>query len=411
MERRVIHVYTTSIHSIHPAGKTLDYSRYTSLWHFRLARHLQAASDEYAQECWAIDSKLSEEVKWERDGISVRVFPCTKLRYVGEYSSDLIRALKAESRRQGAILVFHGLFSYSTLLSPLLLKRAPMVVQHHGGLSLLQQGQHSSRTAIKLGAFTLHVLSGYWFLERAAIPRFDRIFVLNSEEEEYVTRLAGKEKVLRLTMGIDFNEFVQTNKDSAREMLALAPHKRYILFVGNLVIKKGLEYLLRALPVILKQCPPAVLLIVGTGHNRARLVKLAQELGVDASVEFVPSDETLPRVPDDALPLYYSAADVVVMPSLSEGLPIVGLEALACGAPLVATSVAGIPDIVATFKAGVLVEPRSPEALARAVTDVLLGKKSFVIDRQRGERAYDWRVIAAKNLAVYDALFREYYCK
>jgi glycosyltransferase involved in cell wall biosynthesis len=130
-------------------------------------------------------------------------------------------------------------------------------------------------------------------------------------------------------------------------MLALAPHKRYILFVGNLVIKKGVGYLLRALPVILKQCPTAVLLIVGTGHNRARLVKLAQELGVDASVAFVPSDETLPRVPDDALPLYYSAADVVVMPSLSEGLPIVALEALACGAPLVATSVGWLPDIVA----------------------------------------------------------------
>jgi glycosyltransferase involved in cell wall biosynthesis len=166
-----------------------------------------------------------------------------------------------------------------------------------------------SRTAIKLGALTLHVLTGYWFLERVPIPRFDRIFVLNSEEEEYVTRLAGKEKVLRLTMGIDFDEFVQTSKDSAREMLALAPHKWYTLFVGNLVIKMEVEYLLRAIPVTLKQRPAAVLLIVETGRNRARLVKLAQELGVDTSVEFAPSDETLPRVPEDALPPYYSAAD------------------------------------------------------------------------------------------------------
>jgi hypothetical protein len=135
MEQRVIHVLTNSIHPpIHPEGKALDYSRYTGLWHFRLAQRLQAASDEYAQECWAIDSRLSEEVEWERDGISVRVFPSTSLRYVGDYSSDLLRTLKAESRRQGAIIVFHGLFSYSTLLSPLLLKRVPMVVQHHGGL-------------------------------------------------------------------------------------------------------------------------------------------------------------------------------------------------------------------------------------------------------------------------------------
>ena len=121
--------------------------------------------------------------------------------------------------------------------------------------------------------------------------------------------------------------------DTAREMLALAPHKQYILFVGSLVIKKGLEYLLKALPAILKDCPNTVLLIVGTGYRREQLVKMAQELGVDVSVEFVPSDENLPQVPDDALPLYYSAADVVVMPSLSEGLRIVALEALACGAP------------------------------------------------------------------------------
>jgi glycosyltransferase involved in cell wall biosynthesis len=210
-------------------------------------------------------------------------------------------------------------------------------------------------------------------------------------------------------MGIDFNDFVQTSKDTAREMLELAPDKRYVLFVGNLNLRKGVDYLLKCFPAVLKECPNTVLLIVGTGFRRAQFVKLAQELGIDARVEFVPNKENQPQIPDDVLPLYYSAVDVVVMPSLREGVPMVALEALACGAPLVATNVGGLPDIVATFKAGVLVEPRSPEALARAVIDVLKGHKSFIIDRQSGKRAYDWRVIAAKNLAVYDALFHQYY--
>ena len=117
----------------------------------------------------------------------------------------------------------------------------------------------------------------------------------------------------------------------------------------------------------------------------------------------------MPRVPDDVLLLYYSSADVVVMPSLSEGLGIVALEALACGAQLVARHVGGLPDIVAAFKAGELVEPRSPEALVRGVIDVTNGRNSFNVDRQNGERAYDWRVIATKNLAAYDSLFDEYY--
>jgi hypothetical protein len=75
-----------------------------------LAPRVQAASEEYAQECWAIDSKLSEEVKWERDGVSVPVFPFTRLRYVGDYSSDLLRTLKAESRRQDATMLSRTFF-------------------------------------------------------------------------------------------------------------------------------------------------------------------------------------------------------------------------------------------------------------------------------------------------------------
>ena len=138
----------------------------------------------------------------------------------------------------------------------------------------------------------LYVLSGYWFLERMSIPRFDRIFVLNREEEEYVTRLTRPEKVQRLTMGIDFSDFVQTSKETARQKLALAPDKRYVLFVGNLWVRKGLEYLFKAFPAILAECPNTVLIVVGKGYLRERLVNLALELGIDARVEFVPSDGT-----------------------------------------------------------------------------------------------------------------------
>jgi glycosyltransferase involved in cell wall biosynthesis len=410
MERRVIHVFMHSVALMHPRGKPQDYSFYDTMWHSRLARHIQAASDEYVQECWAVDS-ISKEIAWEDDGISARVFPCKTLRYIGDwYSRDLLRALNTASRRQRVLLHFHGLFSYNALLAPLVVKRAPIIVQHHGSAhSMLSRGRDSPRTVIKLGAFALYVFTGQWFLERVSIPRFDRIFVCNREDEEYVARFAGTEKVQRLTMGIDFSHFVQTSKGKAKKKLKLAPDKQYILFVGYLVGTKGVEYLLKALPAILKECPNAVLLIVGKGFRRERFVKLAQQLGLNTRVEFVPNNENLPRIPDDVLPLYYSAADVVVMPSLREGLPIVALEALACGAPLVATNVQGLPDVVATFKAGVLVAPRSPEALARAVIDVLKGRTSFIIDRQSGERQYDWRVIAAKNLAVYDTLFREYY--
>ena len=283
-----------------------------------------------------------------------------------------------------------------------------MIVQHHGSYSLLQQSRRSPQTARKFGAFMLYFMTGNWFLERVSMPKFDRIFVLNREVEEYVTSFVEPERVQRLTMGVDFDTFVQIDKGRAQETLGLAPDKRYILFVGALVALKGIDYLLEALPAILKEFPDTVLLVVGKGYMRERLVKLAQKLQIRANVAFVLSNED-PAVPNDVMPLYYSAADVTVVSSWSEGLSLAAIEALACGAPVVATNVGGLPDVLATFKAGVLVEPRSPEALACAVTDVLNGGKSFAIDRQSGERAYDWRVIAAKNLAVYDALFHEYY--
>jgi glycosyltransferase involved in cell wall biosynthesis len=223
--------------------------------------------------------------------------------------------------------------------------------------------------------------------------------------------LAGTEKVELLTMGIDFDDFVQMNRDAAQKKIGLVPGKQYIVYVGTLVVRKGVEDVLNALPAILKEFPNAVLLVVGVGYMKRRLVALAQELGVTANVAFVPSHDDSPIVPDHMLPSYYSAADVVVMPSWNEGLGIVAVEALACGAPLIATNVGGLPEVLANFKAGMLVPPRSPEALARAVIDVLSGKQSFVIDRQNARRVYDWRVIAAKNLAVYDTLFREYYCR
>jgi glycosyltransferase involved in cell wall biosynthesis len=80
------------------------------------------------------------------------------------------------------------------------------------------------------------------------------------------------------------------------------------------------------------------------------------------------------------MPLYWSAADVVES-SWSEGLPAAAIEALACRCPLAPTSVGGIPDVLASFKAGAAVPSRSPEALSGAVIDVLSRKHAFIVDR------------------------------
>jgi hypothetical protein len=72
MERRVIHVFSLLMHGFDTQDKPRDYSFYDAMWHSRLARHIQAASDEYVQECWGIAS-ISKEIAWEDNGISMRV--------------------------------------------------------------------------------------------------------------------------------------------------------------------------------------------------------------------------------------------------------------------------------------------------------------------------------------------------
>jgi glycosyltransferase involved in cell wall biosynthesis len=414
VERRAIHVLASCqkfppVADIQRATREPSLSDYYEyMWHVKLATHMKAASDEYVYECWSIDPTVDKQIRREVSGISMRLFPCKELSYIGESSRALLHDLKIEARKQNTIVHFHKLFSYLTLLGPLLIRNTPMIVQDHGTESLLQQNHFVHKT-YKFRAVALYALTGEWLLERTSIPRFDRIFVLNRQAEKYVTRFASAERVERLTMGIDFDFFVQTNKDHAREMLRLEPDTPYILYLGSLSRHKGADYLLRALPAIIKEYPKSTLLLLGTGPFRQQLVKLARELEICSNVVFILSDEAGQRVAAELLPLYYNAADVFVVPSLAEGLSIAAVEALACGTPLVASNVGGLPEVAATFKAGTLVPPRSPEALAGAIIDVLSGEQSFTIDRENAKRVFDWTHIAERNLEAYNDLFDQYY--
>jgi glycosyltransferase involved in cell wall biosynthesis len=114
--------------------------------------------------------------------------------------------------------------------------------------------------------------------------------------------------------------------------------------------------------------------LVGGGYHRPRLESLAEELGITEYVGF------LGRIPfGPELFRIYREADIFVLPSLSEGIPKTLLEAMASGLPIVATRVGGIPDVIRDGETGLLVGPRSPEQIARAVerliADSLLRRK------------------------------------
>jgi teichuronic acid biosynthesis glycosyltransferase TuaC len=167
-------------------------------------------------------------------------------------------------------------------------------------------------------------------------------------------------KVATLRNGVDLQKFRPIDQQEARSQLGW-PEQLAMISVGNLVENKGHQIAIEALT----QLPAVRLVIVGEGPERAALQNLAERLGVDARVAFAG------RVEPEKLHVWYSAADMLVLPSSREGWPNVLLEALACGTPVVATSVGGIPEIVNSQQIGRLMAARSSEALVAAVQALL----------------------------------------
>jgi glycosyltransferase involved in cell wall biosynthesis len=138
----------------------------------------------------------------------------------------------------------------------------------------------------------------------------------------------------------------------------------YLLFVGRLRIRKGVEVLLHAMQRLGERDPNHRLLIVGSGEHRDRLEKVVAKLNLGARVEFLGACEP------ERIPRLMAGARALVVPSIYEGMPLVVLEAMAAGVPVVASRVSGIPEVVQDGVSGWLVPPEDVETLAAVLQEI-----------------------------------------
>ena len=194
-----------------------------------------------------------------------------------------------------------------------------------------------------------------------AVKGVDGVIAVSEDLARRAVELgADPQRVRVVYSGVDATVFRPGDRGEARRRLGLDPEAPVVLFVGNLVPVKGLDVLVEACAQLAGRGVRFGLYLVGQGAQRGALERQVAERGLAAHVRFVGP------VANALLPDWYRAADVFVLPSRSEGVPNVLLEAAACGTRFVATRVGGVPE-VAEWGDGQLVPPGDAAALADAV--------------------------------------------
>jgi D-inositol-3-phosphate glycosyltransferase len=245
--------------------------------------------------------------------------------------------------------------------------------------------------------------------ERQVLRLADRIVAATPAELAQLQWLyeAEPRKIAVIPPGVDVSHFYPIPQDEAKEVIGVPPCEDMLLFVGRIEPLKGLDTLIQVIGQMRKKNVYVCLTVIGGDPDNspeaqsvemARVQSLREEAGLADLITF------LGKRSQDTLPYYYSAADVVVVPSYYESFGMVALEAMACGTPVVASQVGGLAFLVQDGVTGFTVPVDEPEALAEKLTVLVvdyqlrhkLGQQALAVAQQ-----YAWENIAARILSLY----------
>lgn len=267
----------------------------------------------------------------------------------------------------------------------------PMFLPWPAGEPMLDAPMRSRRRFGRAGQLTKAILASLdRHLYLRTLARSARILV-TVERLRPLLPPEVREKALVVPGGVNCEEFrpAENAGDSGPQ----------ILFLANLIKRKGLEYLLQAMPEVLRHEPRATLVVAGGGPNEAALRESVAALHLGEHVSF------LGPVSHDAACAVFQSCAVYCLPSLGEPFGVTLLEAMACGKPVVATASGGVPEIVVDERSGFLVPRADSPALARALVRLLadppLRRTMGQFNRQRCEEVFDWSRVSKTLEDVY----------
>ena len=206
----------------------------------------------------------------------------------------------------------------------------------------------------------------YKQIQRKNEKIFDHFICVSDYLADYLIQQRGLDRTKLKTIynGVDLDYFKATPESTPIKNEFLRKGEQILIgAIGRLVVEKGLEYLLGGMPEVLKRLPQAKVLLVGDGPLKAHLEKRVSSLGLKERVIFTGFRSDIREI--------LSAIDLLVIPSLVEGFPMITLEAMAMAKPIIASDIPGIREQIRDGESGILVPPKDSRALAAAMLKIL----------------------------------------
>ena len=368
-----------------------------------------------------VERRINEVTKRLHDEMEVTVFCGTKrgfkastdvgnVKIVPCYSTDKIYPLdnwyfnrsltRTAEAYEADVYEAHNVSGYGF---PVALKKRNLVkpfvhVVHGPLLDEYEQALHSQQGFRgKLANMFMRRLAG---LEKRTSQQATLIVAVSMYSADKIVKHYNVDasKIRVAPNGVDTEIFKPNDSAQIRQQIGLG-EAPCLLFVGGLVPRKGLSYLVEAAKKVVKEKLNTQILIVGDGPLRTKLISTIASAGLAGNFRFMGS------LKDSELPKIYNCADVFVLPSVQEGQGIVLLEAQASGVPVVAFDAGGVKEAMRDGETGLLIKPGDTDSFAEGLIKLLNNKASRVTLGQNGRKYvntnYTWDVCTKKMLEVY----------
>jgi glycosyltransferase involved in cell wall biosynthesis len=273
------------------------------------------------------------------------------------------------------------------------------------------KSKYVSTVAMPVEGFDVNPLKKkiYSLFDRFSERFVDRFLVVS---DVLRTKMIGEhgilvEKVVRIYNGIEVNHYLPRGENGSRAKIRnefnIDADALLIGSVGRLVWQKGFEHLIQAMPTVLSEFPQTKVLIVGEGPLRDDLEALPQKLKIEKHIIFANFRKDVKEI--------LSAIDILVVPSLLEGFPMITLEGMAMAKPIIATRIDGITEQIIDGESGILIPPRDPDALAEAIIGLGRNKNSAqtlgLEARRRVEEQFTVEKMVSETEKVYQSLYEQ----